>query len=61
MVVKVIGVAGFVLARTQVFLALKKQGDEGVVGIDNFNSYYEISLKRSAGQEPLAKHRIFCD
>jgi UDP-glucuronate 4-epimerase len=33
------------LARTQVFLALKKRGDGGVVGIDNFNSYYEISLK----------------
>jgi UDP-glucuronate 4-epimerase len=49
------------LARTQVFLALKKRGDGGVVGIDNFNSYYEISLKRSAGQQPLAKHRIFSD
>jgi hypothetical protein len=47
------------LARTQLFLALKKRGDGGVVDIDNFNSYYEISLKRSARQEPLAKHRIF--
>jgi len=47
------------LARTQVFLAFKKRGDGGVVGIDNFNGYYEISLKRSAGQDPPAKHRIF--
>ncbi len=39
----------------------EKRGDGGVVGIDNFNSYYEISLKTSAGQQPLAKHRIFCD
>jgi hypothetical protein len=49
------------LARTQLFLALKKRGDGGVEGIAHFNSYYEISLKTSAGQEPLAKHRIFCD
>jgi hypothetical protein len=35
--------------------------DGGVGGMDNFNSYYEISLKRSAEQEPLSKHRIFCD
>jgi UDP-glucuronate 4-epimerase len=49
------------LASTQVFPALKKRGDGGVVGIDNFNSYYDISLKRSAGQEPIAKHRLFGD
>ncbi|CAN5953500.1 unnamed protein product [Sphagnum jensenii] len=46
--------------RTQVFLALKKRGAGSVVGTDNFNSYYEISLKTSAGQEPLAKQHIFC-
>jgi UDP-glucuronate 4-epimerase len=55
MVVLVTGAAGFV--GTHVSLALKKRGD-GVVGIDNFNSYYEVSLKR-ARQELLAKHGIF--
>jgi UDP-glucuronate 4-epimerase len=55
MVVLVTGAAGFV--GTHVSLALKKRGD-GVVGIDNFNSYYEISLKR-ARQEHLAKHGVF--
>jgi nucleoside-diphosphate-sugar epimerase len=60
MVVLVIGVAGFV-GQNSAFLALKKRGDGAVVAIDNFKSYYEISLKRSAGQEPLAKHHILCD
>jgi UDP-glucuronate 4-epimerase len=40
-----------------VSLALKKRGD-GVLGIDNFNSYYEASLKR-ARQELLEKQEIF--
>lgn len=42
MVVLVIGVVGFV--GIYVFLVLKKRGD-GVVGLDNFNDYYEIFLK----------------
>jgi UDP-glucuronate 4-epimerase len=58
MVVLVIGVAGFV-GQNSGLSCFEKRSDGGVVGIDNFNSYYEISLKRSAGQEPLAKHRIF--
>ncbi|KAG6413096.1 hypothetical protein SASPL_125796 [Salvia splendens] len=41
--VLVTGAAGFV--GTHVSLALKKRGD-GVVGLDNFNSYYDPSLKR---------------
>ncbi|XP_023554466.1 UDP-glucuronate 4-epimerase 2-like [Cucurbita pepo subsp. pepo] len=42
--VLVTGAAGFV--GLHVSLALKRRGD-GVLGIDNFNSYYESSLKRS--------------
>ncbi|GAA0168431.1 hypothetical protein Leryth_014895 [Lithospermum erythrorhizon] len=42
--VLVTGAAGFV--GTHVSAALKRRGD-GVVGIDNFNSYYDPSLKRS--------------
>ncbi|XP_038880199.1 UDP-glucuronate 4-epimerase 2-like [Benincasa hispida] len=42
--VLVTGAAGFV--GLHVSLALKRRGD-GVVGIDNFNPYYETSLKRS--------------
>lgn len=53
--VLVTGAAGFV--GTHVSLALKKRGD-GVVGLDNFNSYYEVSLKR-ARQELLNKHGVF--
>jgi UDP-glucuronate 4-epimerase len=55
LVVLVTGAAGFV--GTHVSLALKKRGD-GVVGLDNFNTYYEISLKR-ARQDMLAKHGVF--
>lgn len=51
----VTGAAGFV--GSHVSLALRKRGD-GVVGLDNFNSYYEVSLKR-ARQELLAKHSVF--
>ncbi|KAH0673357.1 hypothetical protein KY284_024444 [Solanum tuberosum] len=54
-VVLVTGAAGFVGSHCA--LALKKRGD-GVIGIDNFNSYYDPSLKR-ARQELLAKHEIF--
>jgi len=42
-VVLVTGTAGFVGFHTA--LALKKRGD-GVLGIDNFNSYYPVGLKR---------------
>ena len=55
MVVLVTGAAGFV--GTHVSLTLKKRGD-GVVGLDNFNDYYETSLKR-ARQEMLEKHGVF--
>lgn len=55
MVVLVTGAAGFV--GTHVSLALKKRGD-GVVGLDNFNDYYETSLKR-ARQDVLEKHGVF--
>ncbi|KAJ6731660.1 UDP-GLUCURONATE 5-EPIMERASE [Salix purpurea] len=44
MSVLVTGAAGFV--GSHVSLALKKRGD-GVVGIDNFNSYYDPSLKKA--------------
>ncbi|KAK0597308.1 hypothetical protein LWI29_023923 [Acer saccharum] len=43
-VVLVTGAAGFV--GTHVTAALRRRGD-GVVGIDNFNDYYDRSLKRS--------------
>jgi len=42
-IVLVTGTAGFVGFHTA--LALKKRGD-GVIGIDNFNSYYPVGLKR---------------
>ncbi|KAK4764594.1 hypothetical protein SAY86_025684 [Trapa natans] len=44
MSVLVTGAGGFV--GTHVSLALKKRGD-GVVGIDNFNNYYDPSLKKA--------------
>ncbi|KAK3015846.1 hypothetical protein RJ639_046422 [Escallonia herrerae] len=53
--VLVTGAAGFV--GTHCSLALKKRGD-GVLGLDNFNSYYDPSLKR-ARQNLLQKHEIF--
>ncbi|CAN6462741.1 unnamed protein product [Victoria cruziana] len=51
----VTGGAGFV--GSHLSLALKKRGD-GVLGLDNFNSYYDPNLKRSR-QALLAKHGIF--
>ena len=42
MLVLVTGAAGFI--GTHVSLALKRRGD-GVVGLDNFNNYYDPSLK----------------
>lgn len=53
--VLVTGAAGFV--GTHCSLALKRRGD-GVLGLDNFNSYYDPSLKRSR-QELLEKHGVF--
>lgn len=54
-VVLVTGAAGFV--GSHLALALKKRGD-GVVGLDNFNSYYDPNLKRDR-QENLRQHNIF--
>lgn len=53
--VLVTGAAGFVGSHCS--LALKKRGD-GVLGLDNFNDYYDPSLKR-ARQNLLQKHQIF--
>ncbi|GJP46706.1 hypothetical protein CLOM_g5958 [Closterium sp. NIES-68] len=44
LVVLVTGAAGFV--GSHVSLALRRRGD-GVVGVDNFNSYYPVALKRA--------------
>ncbi|PKI42369.1 hypothetical protein CRG98_037247 [Punica granatum] len=55
MSVLVTGAAGFV--GTHVSLALKKRGD-GVVGLDNFNSYYDPSLKK-ARKAMLQDHGVF--
>ncbi|KAH1096169.1 hypothetical protein J1N35_013090 [Gossypium stocksii] len=53
--VLVTGAAGFIGSHCS--LALKKRGD-GVLGLDNFNDYYDPSLKR-ARQNLLSKHQIF--
>ncbi|GMJ01787.1 UDP-D-glucuronate 4-epimerase 6 [Hibiscus trionum] len=53
--VLVTGAAGFIGSHCS--LALKKRGD-GVLGLDNFNDYYDPSLKR-ARQNLLSKHEIF--
>ncbi|XP_010929207.1 UDP-glucuronate 4-epimerase 1 [Elaeis guineensis] len=53
--VLVTGAAGFV--GSHVSIALHKRGD-GVVGLDNFNSYYDPSLKK-ARKSLLASHGIF--
>ncbi|KAF9666140.1 hypothetical protein SADUNF_Sadunf16G0197800 [Salix dunnii] len=53
--VLVTGAAGFVGSHCS--LALKKRGD-GVLGLDNFNSYYDPALKR-ARQKLLLKHEVF--
>lgn len=55
MVVLVTGAAGFV--GSHVSIALRKRGD-GVVGLDNFNDYYDPSLKR-ARQSHLSELGIF--
>lgn len=55
MSVLVTGAGGFVGSHCS--LALKKRGD-GVLGLDNFNSYYDPSLKRTR-QKLLSKHQIF--
>ncbi|XP_010532756.1 PREDICTED: UDP-glucuronate 4-epimerase 6 [Tarenaya hassleriana] len=53
--VLVTGAAGFVGSHCSI--ALKKRGD-GVLGLDNFNDYYDPSLKR-ARQNLLEKHQVF--
>lgn len=53
--VLVTGAAGFV--GSHVSLALKKRGD-GVVGFDNFNNYYDPSLKK-ARKALLGSHNVF--
>ncbi|CAI9098637.1 OLC1v1035316C1 [Oldenlandia corymbosa var. corymbosa] len=53
--VLVTGAAGFV--GSHVSLALKKRGD-GVVGFDNFNNYYDPSLKK-ARKALLNSHNVF--
>ncbi|XP_057798390.1 UDP-glucuronate 4-epimerase 3-like [Salvia miltiorrhiza] len=53
--VLVTGAAGFV--GSHVALALKHRGD-GVVGIDNFNTYYDPSLKR-ARRKQLERAGVF--
>lgn len=53
--VLVTGAAGFVGSHCS--LALKKRGD-GVLGLDNFNDYYDPSLKR-ARQKLLIRHQVF--
>ncbi|KAG2332092.1 hypothetical protein Bca52824_003272 [Brassica carinata] len=55
MTVLVTGAAGFV--GTHVSSALKRRGD-GVIGIDNFNDYYDPSLKR-ARQALLERSGVF--
>ncbi|GLU05644.1 hypothetical protein SLE2022_227330 [Rubroshorea leprosula] len=54
-IVLVTGAAGFV--GTHVSLALKSRGD-GIVGLDNFNHYYDPKLKR-ARQKLLEKAGVF--
>ena len=49
------GAAGFV--GTHVSAALKRRGD-GVLGLDNFNDYYDPSLKR-ARQALLERSGVF--
>uniref|UniRef100_A0A0V0IGU0 UDP-glucuronate 4-epimerase n=1 Tax=Solanum chacoense TaxID=4108 RepID=A0A0V0IGU0_SOLCH len=53
--VLVTGAAGFV--GTHVSVALKRRGD-GVLGLDNFNDYYDPSLKR-ARQELLERSGVY--
>ncbi|MQI27725.1 NAD-dependent epimerase/dehydratase family protein, partial [Escherichia coli] len=55
MSVLVTGAAGFV--GSHVSLALKRRGDS-VVGLDNFNDYYDPSLKK-ARKSLLNTHGVF--
>ncbi|GBG84242.1 hypothetical protein CBR_g38213 [Chara braunii] len=57
-VILVTGSAGFV--GYHVSLALKKRGD-GVVGIDNFNDYYPVQLKRARAANLLSKGVVTVD
>ncbi|XP_059636014.1 UDP-glucuronate 4-epimerase 1 [Cornus florida] len=58
MSVLVTGAAGFV--GSHVSLALKKRGD-GVVGLDNFNNYYDPSLKKSRKKLLNSNHIFIVD
>ncbi|KAJ6943299.1 UDP-glucuronate 4-epimerase 5 isoform X1 [Populus alba x Populus x berolinensis] len=51
----VTGAAGFV--GTHVSVALKRRGD-GVLGLDNFNHYYDVNLKRDR-QKVLERSGVF--
>ena len=51
----VTGAAGFIGAHTA--KALLARGDE-VVGIDNFNPYYDLALKRARLDEPETNPRF---
>ncbi|XP_071701640.1 UDP-glucuronate 4-epimerase 3-like [Rutidosis leptorrhynchoides] len=55
-VVLVTGAAGFVGAHASV--ALKRRGD-GVVGLDNFNSYYDVNLKKARKSQLLDGAGVF--
>ncbi|PHU11117.1 UDP-glucuronate 4-epimerase 4 [Capsicum chinense] len=55
MSVLVTGAAGFV--GSHISIALKKRGD-GVVGLDNFNDYYDVSLKK-ARKNLLSENSVF--
>ncbi|KAL4592800.1 hypothetical protein LXL04_005805 [Taraxacum kok-saghyz] len=52
----VTGAAGFIGAHASV--ALKRRGD-GVVGLDNFNQYYDITLKKSRLSKLLDRAGVF--
>ncbi|KAK9072954.1 hypothetical protein SSX86_009390 [Deinandra increscens subsp. villosa] len=54
--VLVTGAVGFVGAHASV--ALKRRGD-GVVGLDNFNRYYDVALKNSRKSELLDRAGVF--
>ncbi|KAI3522508.1 hypothetical protein L1887_00343 [Cichorium endivia] len=54
--VLVTGAAGFIGAHASV--ALKRRGD-GVVGLDNFNHYYDITLKKSRKSNLLDRAGVF--
>ncbi len=52
----VTGIAGFI--GSQAALALQKEGHE-VIGIDNFNDYYDVGLKRARLKEFNPETRVY--